>query len=85
MTLARFFFDTDDGTRLIPDTDGIELQNIDMAKAEAQKALPDLARDALPDGDRKTFTVSVRDEGGQMIIRASLSLIVETAPEIHSA
>lgn len=80
MPLARYFFDTYDGSRLVPDTEGLELQNVEMAKVEAQKALPDLARDALPDGNPKTFIVSVRDEGGQVIIRAALSLIVETTP-----
>lgn len=78
--MARFFFDTYDGNRLISDNEGIELQSVEMARNEAQKALPDLARDALPGGDQKTFIVSVRDEAGQVIIRAALSLIVETTP-----
>ena len=76
--MPRYFFDTYDGNRLISDTVGIELQNVDMAKVEAQKALPDLARDALPDGDQKTFIISVRNEAGQVVLRAALSLIVET-------
>ena len=81
MPLARYFFDTFDGTRLVPDTEGLELQNVEMAKVEARKALPDLARDAILDGDQKTFMVSVRDEAGQVVLRAALSLIIETAPE----
>lgn len=56
-----------------------------MARIEAQKALPDLARDALPDGDQKTFIVSVRDEAGQVVLRAALTLIVEMAPDSRSA
>jgi hypothetical protein len=80
MPLPRYFFDTYDGSRLVSDNEGLELQNIDMAKAEAQKALPDLARDALPGDDQKTFIVSVRDEAGQVVLRAALSLIVETTP-----
>ena len=83
--MARFFFDTYDGNHLIPDTEGIELPSVEMAKIEAQKALPDLARDALPDGDQKTFIVSVRDETGQVVLRAALTLIVEIAPENPSA
>ncbi len=85
MPLARFFFDTYDGNRLISDPEGIELQSVEMARIEAQKALPDLARDALPDGDQKTFIVSVRDEAGQVVLRAALTLIVETAPDNRSA
>ena len=83
--MARFFFDTYDGTRLISDPEGIVLQSVDMARIEAQKALPDLARDALPDGDQKTFIVSVRDEAGQVVLRAALTLIVEMAPDSRSA
>ncbi len=75
-----YFFDTYDGNQFVPDNEGLELQDLGTAKVEAQKALPDLARDALPDGDQKTFIVSVRDEAGQVVLRAALSLIVETAP-----
>ena len=85
MPLPRYFFDTYDGNRLISDAEGIELQSVDMARIEAQRALPDLARDALPDGDQKTFIVSVRDEAGQVVLRAALTLIVEMAPENRSA
>ncbi|MGF9760694.1 hypothetical protein AAII07_36445 [Microvirga sp. 0TCS3.31] len=80
MPLPRYFFDTYDGNQFVPDNEGLELQNLDTAKAEAQKALPDLARDALPAGDQNTFIVSVRDEAGQVVLRAALSLIVETTP-----
>ncbi len=78
--MPRYFFDTYDGNQFVSDTEGLELKDVDLAKAEAQKALPDLARDALPAGDQKTFIVSVRDEAGQVVLRAALSLIVETAP-----
>ncbi|MBM1172384.1 DUF6894 family protein [Microvirga arabica] len=83
--MPRYFFDTYDGNLFVPDSEGLELQNLDTAKAEAQKALPDLARDALPAGDQKTFIVSVRDEAGQVVLRAALSLIVEITPENSSA
>ena len=41
-----------------------------------QKALPDMAKDALPDGNYRTFVVNVRDEAGQTVLRAALSLVV---------
>lgn len=83
--MPRYFFDTFDGDRLIADSEGIELPDLEQVKAEAQRALPDLARDGLPDGDQKTFIVSVRDGTGQVVLRAALSLIVETASESRSA
>jgi hypothetical protein len=62
--LPRYFFDTYDGNQFVSDTEGLELKDVDLAKA----------------GDQKTFIVSVRDEAGQVVLRAALSLIVETAP-----
>ncbi len=79
--MPRYFFDTSDGDRLIPDDEGIEMQDIEAAKAEAQRALADIAKDALPDGEQRTFVVSVRDEAGQVVVRAALSLMVETNPQ----
>ena len=36
-----------------------------------------MAWDQLPDGNQRTFIVSVRDEAGQVVLRAALSLVVE--------
>jgi hypothetical protein len=76
-SMPRYFFDTYDGDHLVPDRDGLELPDLAVAKAEAQRALPDLARDALPNGNQRTFMVSVRNKMGEMLARASLTLIVE--------
>jgi hypothetical protein len=75
--VPRFFFDTYDGERFFPDGMGQELEDIEAAKREAEKALPEMARDGLPDGDQRTFIVSVRDEANQVVLRAALSLVVE--------
>ncbi len=83
--MPRYFFDTYDGSRFDPDAEGIELESLDMAKAEAQRALPDLARDAIPSNDQNTFIVSVRDEAGQVVLRAALTLIIEIVPESQPA
>jgi hypothetical protein len=83
--MPRYFFDTYDGSRFVPDSEGIELESLDMAKAEAQRALPDLARDAIPSNDQNTFIVSVRDEAGQVVLRAALTLIIEVVPESQPA
>ena len=74
--MPRFFFDTFDGENLQPDETGHELPDLDAAKQEAQTALPDMAKDALPDGNYRTFVVNVRDEAGQTVLRAALSLVV---------
>jgi hypothetical protein len=75
--MPRYFFDTYDGESFISDENGLELANIDAAKLEAQRALPDMARDALPNGNFRSFVVNIRDETGQAVIRLALSLVVE--------
>lgn len=75
--MPRFFFDTYNGERFLPDESGLEFANLEAAKDEAQKALPEMAREALPDGNYRSFVVSVRDEDGSVVVRMSLSLVVE--------
>jgi hypothetical protein len=75
--MPRYFFDTFDGERLVPDEQGLEMQDLAAARAAAQKALPEMARDALPDGNHRSIVVSVIDEAGGVVLRAALSLVVE--------
>jgi hypothetical protein len=82
--MPRYFFDTYDGDRFIRDDEGLELRNIEAAKAEAQKALPDIARDVLPNGNQISFVASVRDEAGATVLRAALSLVVEEGASLLS-
>ena len=75
--MPRFFFDTYDGDFFAPDQEGQDLEGIEAAKLIAQEALPDMASDRLPDGDERVFIVSVRDEAGEVILYATLSLVVQ--------
>ncbi len=75
--MPRYFFDTYDGELFAPDNQGQELEDLEAAKAVAQEELPQMAWDQLPDGNQRTFIVSVRDEAGQVVLRAALSLVVE--------
>jgi hypothetical protein len=64
MTVPRFFFDTFDG-QLLARADLGQLKSLEVAKAVAQAALPEMANDELPDGDQRVLMVSVRDEAGR--------------------
>ncbi len=75
--MPRFFFDIHDGEDFTPDHQGLELEGLEAAKEEAKKALPDIVRDEMPDGDRRDFTVVVKDEIGHEVLRVKLSLVVE--------
>jgi len=73
----RYYFDTYDGQRFIPDDEGLVLSGPGEAKEEAIKALPHMARDGLARGDLREFVVEVHDEAGHKVWRAKLILVVE--------
>ena len=83
--MPRFFFDIHDGKNFTSDRQGMELEGLEAAKAEAKKALPDIVRAALPDGDRRDFTVDVKDAAGQIVWRVTLSLVVESPAQGSAA
>src|SRR4051812_18072207 len=68
--MPRYFFD-ENGTR---DRDGLDLAGREQARRQAIKALPDMARDVLPDGKELTLAVAVREADGAVFFRASLIL-----------
>ena len=75
--MPRYYFDTDDGHYQHHDDEGVQFADVEAARKEAIRALTDIAQDALPDGDRRDFTSSVRTEAGQVLFRAKLSLVAE--------
>ena len=75
--VPRYFFDIHDGDHFTPDHEGVELEGIEAAKTEAKNTLPDIVKDQMPDGDRRDFTVTVREESGQAVLRITLSLVAE--------
>ena len=74
--MPRFFIDTSDQDRFVRDETGYEFDDVEAAKAAAVDALPDMARDELPDGDARTFLAIVRGSNGAPLLQASLTLHV---------
>ncbi len=72
--MPRYYFDVDDGERLSHDQEGTDLASREEARREAIGILPDIAREVLPDGNDRTFTSRLRDENGEVIFIATLSL-----------
>lgn len=72
--MPRFFIDTADGDDVVRDEVGHELPDPKRARIMALDALPDMARDSIPDGDCRTFAVSIRNADGKVIYHASLAL-----------
>jgi hypothetical protein len=73
--MPLFFFDvTDDGAPRSPDGIGTEHPNKECVPAEAADLLANIARDHLPDGSHRSFSVSVRDSEGRVLYKATLAL-----------
>ncbi|WP_201836186.1 DUF6894 family protein [Microvirga zambiensis] len=83
--MPRFFFDIHDGEKFTPDREGLELEGLAAAKAEAKKTLPDIVKEEMPDGDRRDFTVDVKDVAGRIVWRVTLSLVVESSAHDSTA
>ena len=74
--MPLFFIDTSDEDQFIRDSTGLEFEDLEAAKAAAVDALPDMARDKLPDGDSRAFLAIVRAEDGRSLLQATLTLHV---------
>lgn len=72
--MPRYFFDVMDGERQTSDDEGLVLANRETARREAIASLIDLARDELPDGDHRSFVIKVREDDGDYMLAATLSL-----------
>lgn len=70
--MPRFFIDTCDQDHFVRDETGDEYEDVEAAKTAAVDALPDMARDELPDGDARTFMALVRGPSGEPLLQASL-------------
>jgi hypothetical protein len=84
--MPRYYFDIDDGETSVQDEEGLDLPGFDHARVHAQSVLGDLARDVVPeDGTQRRIVVFVRDDAGNTVLRASLSLVVEAHPSDAAA
>ena len=83
--MPRFFFDIHDGEDFTPDRVGLDLDSLEAAKDEAKKTLSDIVKDEMPDGDRRDFTVDVKNAAGQIVWRITLSLVVESPSQGSTA
>lgn len=72
--MPRYFFDIHDGQSYQRDNEGTECAGYKEAREEAMRALPEIARFAIPgDGDNRAFTVMVCDESRAVVYTATLT------------
>ena len=72
--MPLYFIDTDDGDRVHRDDTGHDLPDAEAARTATLDALPDMARDKMPDGDRRTIIATARDGDGSVVYTAKLTL-----------
>jgi hypothetical protein len=75
--MSRYYFDVREGATFVPDEVGLEFDSLDAAEHEAACTAAEIGRDRLPKGDIREITVEVRNEYGQRVLTATVSL------EIH--
>ena len=75
--MPLYYFDYVDDDREVRDDEGVELANLEQARNEAMRAIMAIAKDKMPDGDRRNFRLSIREESGPVLMVVSLLLRVE--------
>ena len=75
--MPHFFFDVREGVRFIADDDGLEFPGIDAAEHEAAECAAAIGRDLLPKGVARSVTVEVRNQQGQRVATATVTLAVD--------
>ncbi|MBV9556184.1 MAG: hypothetical protein JO254_03825 [Pseudolabrys sp.] len=72
--MAKYYFDVQDhGSN--KDDIGTECASLEEVRRAALRYLPDIAREDMPDGDRRTFSLVVSDESRRPVYAITLSLI----------
>jgi hypothetical protein len=75
--VPRYFFDVTDSGKVSVDMEGVEFDSLEDARGEALRTLGEIAKDELPDGDHRQFSIEIREGGGAPLLSASLSLQVQ--------
>ena len=75
--MPRYHFDIHDGARFTTDETGVQLDGIKAARQEAARRLAELAQEILPSDDRREVVIEVKDETGQRVLVAKLSVSIE--------
>ena len=74
--MPRYHFGIHDGAHFTTDETGVQLDGIKAARQEAARRLAELAQEILPD-DRRDVVIEVKDETGQRVLVAKLSMSIE--------
>ena len=74
--MPRFYLDLREGERLVSDEEGLEFDGLDAAEYETAKTAAQIWWDRLLKGNPRDITVEVRNEHGQQVLKATISMRV---------
>lgn len=78
--MPRYFFHIRDGWDLVPDEEGMEFPNINIAEVEGYASARDLSAAALAEGRiLRACAIEVTDPAGRVLIRIKVPLIYQVA------
>jgi hypothetical protein len=75
--MPRFYFDSREGSRFLPDDEGLEFPDIDAAEHAAATAAAGLGRDLFPNALFRDITIEVRNEHDQRLCTVTVTMHVE--------
>ena len=77
--MPRYFFDVHDGG-FLPDKEGVELDDLNAVRRQVWNTLPEMAVHRAADGNLACqLRMDVRDEDGNHVFHAALTLVIERA------
>lgn len=80
--MAQYLFDIDDDGERLPADQSYAFVDVDAARSEALRALADIMGEALlTNGHERRLSITVRNEGGSAVFRASLIYRAEVFDE----
>ncbi len=75
--MPLYYFDVREGVRFFVDQTGLEFPNLDAVERAAAESAAEIGRDRLPHGAARSITVEVRNQHGQRLITATVTLALD--------
>lgn len=75
--VPRYYFDYVDGDQEIHDDEGLDMASLDEARTQAVRAIGELAKGKMPDGNHRDFRLKIHEKNGPVLMVVSLSLRVQ--------
>lgn len=76
--MPRYFIDLHDGAHFVRDNEGFDLPDTDAAREKLVRIMAKIAQGFAPVPERQDYLAVVRDENRAVVLRARLSLDIET-------